>query len=66
MTIETIKAMSEQELRDTANQCELDLIQAAQLAPQSERHAECFAALYCLCVEMTERGMMFKPTGVVQ
>ena len=66
MMNELLKQMSEQQLRDMANQCELDLIQAAELAPQSERHAECFAALYCMCVEMTRRGMVFKPVGVVQ
>ena len=63
---EQLKQMSEQELRDAANQCELDLIQAAGLAPQGPRHEECFAALYCICVEMTKRGMTFKPVGVVQ
>jgi len=62
----TIKTMSDQDLREAANRCELDLIQAAELAPQGERHEECFAALYCLCVEMTRRGMTFKPVGVIQ
>ena len=62
----TIETMSDQDLREAANRCELDLIQAAELAPQGERHAECFAALYCLCVEMTRRGMTFKPVGVIQ
>lgn len=61
-----INMMPEQELRDKADQCELDLIQAGELAPHGERYNECFAALYCLCVEMVRRGMTFKPKEAVQ
>lgn len=61
-----IAAMTDDELRAAAHQCEIDLHQAVEIDPQGDRHAECFAALYCMCVEKTKRGMKPKATGVLQ
>ena len=62
----TIDTMTDQELRYAAHQCEIDLQQAVDVAPQSERHAECFAALHMMCIEMNARSMMPQSTGVLQ
>jgi hypothetical protein len=62
----TIDAMTDQELRCAAHQCEIDLQQAVEVAPQSERHAECFSALHMMCTEMNKRGMTPQSTGVLQ
>ncbi len=61
-----IETMTDDELRSSALQCEIDLRQAAELAPNSERHEACFAALYCMCMEMNYRGMTPQATGVLQ
>lgn len=61
-----IEAMSDDELRSEANQCEIELHKAVELAPQGERHSECFCALHVLCEEMTKRGMKPIATGVLQ
>jgi hypothetical protein len=58
--------MTDAELRSATDQCYLDLIQAATLAPQGERHQQCFAAMYLMCEEMTARGITVEPTGVMQ
>ena len=61
-----ITAMTNDEIRAAAHQCEIDLHQAVEVAPQSDRHAECFAALHLLCMEMSKRGMKPQATGVLQ
>ena len=62
----TIDTMTDQELRDAAHQCEIDLHQAVEIAPQSNLHAECFAALHMMCIEMNARVMKPQATGVLQ
>jgi len=61
-----IKGMTDKELLSSADQCYKDLIQAATLAPQSERHEECFSALFVLCNEMQVRGLAAKGEGIMQ
>jgi phosphoribosyl-ATP pyrophosphohydrolase len=66
MSLEVIKAMSDDELRESAEHCYMHLVQAAQLAPDTEHHRECFSAMYHLCVEMNARGMEPKAIGTLQ
>lgn len=66
MTIEHIRSMTNDELRNEANQCEIELYKAVELAPQGERHEACFCALYLMCEEMNKRGMTPQATGTIQ
>ena len=49
--------MSNEQLRDKADDIYDDLIDAVEKVPQSDWHATCFAAMYAACAEMQRRGM---------
>jgi hypothetical protein len=55
-------AMSDDELRAKADEIYCDLVEAANMVPQSGWHEACFAAMHCACTEMRKRNMP-PPTG---
>lgn len=50
-------SMTDNELRDKADEIYQDLLDAVNLCPQSDWHAACFAAMYTACAEMQKRRM---------
>lgn len=57
--------LSDDELRDAVARVKVDLAEAAQHQPQSERHSECFAAAMLFAGEVQRRGMVIKSNRII-